>query len=80
MLALWPGRWDVLEEFDKQLNNFVWSGEDMEKKPRVDYPTLLRPKSKGGVGLISVVQRTMAKVGMTILWVAQERDQMLQSI
>lgn len=48
MLALWLGRWDVLEEFDRRIRDFFWSGKDTDKKPMVDFHSLQQPKQRVG--------------------------------
>lgn len=81
IIQLWPGRMQALDDLDKQIQNFVWSGQEDFKQPRVNYrETLLLPKDKGGRGLISVKHQFCTMVGGLILWSIGEGDQMLQHI
>lgn len=48
--------------------------------PRVDVKTILRPKVEGGLGLIFVVDHTLAMAAKDLLWTVQEEDHTLQAI
>lgn len=67
MLQLWPGKKEVLEAFDKKVKDFVWSGKDMGRRPRVDYETILKPRDQGGLGLISFKAQKTTMAGKAVL-------------
>lgn len=46
MLQLWTGDWEQLELFDRMLRDFIWSGQDFSKNPRVDYLTINVPRTR----------------------------------
>lgn len=70
----------TLEQIDKQIRTFVWSGQEDSQQSRVDYKTILLPKEEGGLGLISVKFQFFALVGGFILWTAEEGDHTLQHV
>lgn len=80
ILHLWTGNFAALDSFDKMIRDFIWSGQDSGKRPKVDYLTLTLSKIEGGMGLIYVKTQTIAKAGTTILWTLQEGEHTLQSI
>lgn len=79
-LQLWIGNMKLVEMFDSYIKDFVWSGQEHLKKPRVDYETIQKLKEEGGLGLIFNKSHTIAMGGKTMLWVVQEGDQTLQCI
>lgn len=62
------------------IQNFVWSGQADSKKSRVEYIVLIRPKSKGGFGLISMRAQFTTMARTFILSVAVDGDKTLQHI
>lgn len=48
MLNVWTGNRKQLQAFDNHIRDFIWSGEEFGKKPRVDYETLKRALDNGG--------------------------------
>lgn len=54
MLNIWPGERKQLKEFDDLIRNFVWSGQEMGKKPRVDYETMKRALADDGLVVLSI--------------------------
>lgn len=80
MLTLWTGDMVQLEEWDKTIKDFVWSGHETGKRPRVDYAPLLRSLEEGGLVLISIKAQTIAMVGKTVLWAVATGDHTLQWI
>lgn len=69
-----------MENMDRQVKDFIWSGMVDHLKPMVDYNTLVSPKDKGGMGLISIKGQTMALVAKVILLVVEEGEHTLQCI
>lgn len=65
---------------DRQITNFVWSGQVDYKKPRVNYKTILLLKEEGDMGLISVKLQFLALTGGFILWTIEDGDHTLQHI
>lgn len=57
-----------LEAWEKVVKDFVWSGQELGKRPRVDYATLLRSLVEGNLVLISIKAQTIAMAGKTVLW------------
>lgn len=47
MLQAWPSAVALLEEFDRSIKDFIWSGKDTKKRPRVDEITTTLPKDQG---------------------------------
>lgn len=80
MTTLWTANMQQLEQFDKIIKDFVNSGQETGKHPRVDYATITRPKSEGGLGLISIKAQNFARVKKTILWIVGDGDHSLQWI
>lgn len=80
MATLWTRSLAQLELMDRVIKDFIWSGQATGKTCQVDYATLIRPKDKGGMGLISVKHQTMAKVGKVMLWSVGEGEHTLQWI
>lgn len=80
IIQLWPGKIQALEDLDRQIRNFVWSGQEDYTQPRVDYETLLLPKDNRGMGLILVKCQFCTLAGSLILWSTREGDQTLQHI
>lgn len=69
-----------LENMDREVKMFMWSGKEDNRKPRVNYETICKPKAKGRLEVISIKSQTLAQVGKTILWAGQEGEQTLQCI
>lgn len=80
MTTLYTGTMAQLEQLDKTIKDFVWSGQETGKRPRVDCATITRPEEKGGFGLISVKHQTMAKIAKNMLWTVGDGDHTLQWI
>lgn len=69
-----------MDSFDSMIVDFIWSGQEIAKSHLVSYATISWPTHMGGLGVISIKQQAIAKVGMTSLWVAQEGKHNLQCI
>lgn len=48
MLQLSTDTVDELKRFDNLIKDFVWSGQEFSKCPRVDYQMLMAPIEEGG--------------------------------
>lgn len=77
VLQLWTGRLDTLERFDNIVKDFVWSGQDKDKRSRVDFLTLLKDLEEGGLALVSIKGQTIALLGKLLLWALQDDDHTL---
>lgn len=65
---------------DRKIKDFIWSGKEEHKRPRIRCATLLKPIDEGDLGLISIKAQTFAMVGKMMLKITQEGDSMLQAI
>lgn len=80
MLNLWPGKRKQLKEFDDLIWDFVWSGQEMGKKARVDYETMKRSLADGELVLLSIEEQTTALAIKLVLWIVQVGDHTAQCI
>lgn len=69
-----------LDEWNKTMKDFVWSGQEMGKQPWVNYKSLLRSLEEGGLVLISIKAQTVAMAGKIVLWAIAASDHTLQWI
>lgn len=69
MLRVWTGELVRLREYDKIIKDFIWSGQDLGKKPRMDYEMILLPRDWEGPRLIATEAHTIGMVGKVILWI-----------
>lgn len=67
ILALWVGDAKDLKHIDKIILNFLWAGQAQSACHRVNRATLLRPKLKGGLGLIDLFGHVAALAAKVIL-------------
>lgn len=68
------GNLQTLEPYDRTIKDFLWSGQESGKRPRVEYATITKPKSKGGLGLISMKYQMMAMPQTTMLGIVVEGE------
>lgn len=80
MLHVWPGDFSFLDSLDKQIREFIWSGQVEAKRPRLNHNLLTGSKDDGGLALISIKDQTIAIAGKKVLWVASDGEHTLQSI
>lgn len=64
MLNLWTGDVEQLQIFDKCIRDFLWSGQDNGKKPRVNWKTIKNALVEGCLSLISILEHTYAMVAL----------------
>lgn len=80
MLQLYPGDLAILDQFDKLVKEFTWSGKETKLRTRVNCCIITRAKDRGGLTLNSFRAHTTAIAGKFILWTVGEGDTTLQAI
>lgn len=68
ILALWAGDAKDLKCIDKIILYFLCAGQASSTRHRVNRATLLRPKRKGGLGLVDLSGQVVALAAKVILW------------
>lgn len=59
---------------ESQIRNYIWSGQEEPRRPRLDHKILTRPLEEGGLIVISVYELTLAMAAKQMLWIATDRD------
>lgn len=63
-ITLWAGDISIFQKIQRKLEAFVWAG-----RHRVDRNTISQCRSRGGLGLLSVVDQHRAMAGNLMVWV-----------
>jgi hypothetical protein len=71
-LTLWPGTLGELSKLQTKVVKFIWAGQKLTARHRVDAATLCRPKHEGGLRLLSIPAETAALSGKILLWALHE--------
>jgi hypothetical protein len=71
-LTLWPGTLGELSKLQTKVVKFLWAGQKLTARHRVDAKTICRPKQEGGLGLLNIPAQTAALSGRILLWALAE--------
>lgn len=80
LVNLWTKTHKQLDDSDKAIWDFIWSGQDSGKLPRVDWETMKRDKGDSGIGVISMKEQTVALFAKAMLEILGDGDHMVQHI
>jgi hypothetical protein len=67
-ITWWNGTVKDLQAMQKKINTFIWGGQRLRARHRVDKATICAPKELGGRGLLSVEAQAHALSTKIILW------------
>lgn len=79
-LTVWTGSMWTLENLQRAVVQFIWQGQNPWGRSRVNLETLIKPKSDGGLGLISIPHQVRALAGGFITWALLEGAHPLRCI
>lgn len=79
MLLSWVGSEQDLDEMEGLVTRFIWT-QNKSKRHKVDHATIILPKHKGGLGLISLCHQVYALATKLIVWAISDKDHPLKSI
>lgn len=79
-LTVWTGKMETLDHLQRVIVQFVWRGQNLRGRARVCSTTITKPRSRGGLGLISIPHQVRAMAGGFITWAIREGDHPLQRL
>jgi hypothetical protein len=69
LYTLWNGTQQDLRAIQKKIKTFLWAGQKLKARHRVDSRTICAPLEQGGLGLLCVEFQVSALSTKIVLWV-----------
>jgi hypothetical protein len=80
LLTLWVGSEAELRKLEQKIVRFLWASHNYKVHHRVNYQTIMRSKSQGGLGSTSIIHQVDSLASKLIIWALSEGEDDLKSI